>query len=84
MSTIAEKLFNEAQALDRDERIALAEKLIDSVFSGNQSSESEIFAAHLAVAHGRLEEIQSGMVTPVTREDTLMDVKGLVRKGSAA
>ncbi|MEO5915139.1 MAG: addiction module protein [Luteolibacter sp.] len=79
MRAIAEQLFNEAQALDCDERIALAEKLIESV-----SSESEIFAAHLVVAHERLEEILSGKVTPVTREDTLKQVQELLRKGSAA
>ena len=78
MSVTAEQLFEEAQALDRDERIALAEKLLGSI-----TSESEIFAAHLAVAHERLEEIVSGKVTPVSREDTLMQVQELLRKGSA-
>ena len=79
MTTIAEQLFDEAQALNCDERIALAGKLIESV-----SSESEIFAAHLAVAHERLEEILSGKVTPVTREETLRQVRELLRKDSAA
>lgn len=79
MSTIAEHLFNEAQALDSDERIALAGKLLESV-----SSESEIFAAHLAVAHERWEEVLSGKITPVSRDNTLKRVLELLHKGSAA
>ena len=79
MSASAEQLFKDAQALDNDERIALAEKLLESV-----TSESEVFVAHLSVAHERLEEILSGKVTPVSREDTLRRVQELIRNGSAA
>ena len=79
MNATAEQLFENAQALDRDERIALAERLLES-----DTAESEVFAAHLAVAHERLEEMLSGKVTPVSREDTLRQVQELIDNGSAA
>lgn len=79
MTAIAEQLFKTAMALGDEERIALAQKIIGSV-----SSESEIYAAHLAVAHERLEELLSEKVTPVTREETLKQVQELLSKGSAA
>ena len=79
MSVTAEQLFENAQALDRDERIALAERLLES-----DTAESEVFAAHSAVAHERLEEMLSGKVAPVAREDTLRQVQELIGKGSAA
>lgn len=79
MSTIAEHLFKEAQVLDSEERVALAGRLLESV-----TSENEVFAAHLAIAHERLGEVLSGKVTPVSRESTLKRVRELLRKGSAA
>ena len=79
MSVTAEQLFENAQALDRDERIALAERLLES-----DTAESEVFAAHLAAAHERLEEMLSGKVAPVSRENTLRQVQELIGNGSAA
>jgi len=79
MATTVEHLFAEALALDNDNRIELAERLM-----GGIAIDPEIFAEHLAVAHERLEEFLSGKITPVSREDTLQRVQQLLRKGSAA
>jgi hypothetical protein len=55
MTAIAERLFETAMALGEDERVALAERLLESV-----QDDPELFVEQLAVLHRRLQKILSG------------------------
>jgi len=79
MTTAADQIFNDAMTLGNDERIALAEKLIGSIVS-----DQEIFEAHLAVAQRRLDELLSGKVKPISREESKKLIQQSLRGNSAS
>jgi putative addiction module component (TIGR02574 family) len=79
MTTAADQIFNDAMTLGNDERIALAEKLIGSIVS-----DQEIFEAHLAVGQRRLDELLSGKVKPISREELKKLIQQSLRENSAS
>lgn len=70
MTPIAEQLFETAMALGDEERIALAERLIESVHD-----DSEIFAEQLEIAKRRITEIESGMVKAIPGDEVFQMVR---------
>lgn len=70
MTTIVEQLFETAMALGDEERIALAERLIESVHD-----DPEIFAEHLEIAQRRAAEIESGMVKAIPGSEALRMIR---------
>jgi hypothetical protein len=70
MTVIAERLFETAMALDDEERVALGERLIESVYD-----DPEIFAEQLEIAKRRADEIESGMVKAISGDEALRMIR---------
>lgn len=70
MTAVAERIFNEAQALGEDERIALVERLMGSVYL-----ETAICAEHLEISRRRAAEIESGLVEAIPGEEAFRKVR---------
>ena len=70
MTAIAERLFETAMALGDDERIALAERLLESV-----QDDPEIFAEQLEIAQRRFAEIESGLVKAIPGDEVFRRVR---------
>ena len=64
MTAIAEQLFEKAMALGDEERIALAERLFESVHD-----DPEVLAEHLKIVQRRVDEIESGMVEAISHDE---------------
>lgn len=64
MTAIAEQLFEKAMALGDDERIALGERLIESVYD-----DPEILAEQLEIAKRRAAEIESGVIKAIPGDE---------------
>ena len=64
MTAIAEQLFETAMALGDEERIALGERLIESVYD-----DPEILAEQLEIAKRRAAEIESGVVKAIPGDE---------------
>lgn len=66
MTAISEQLFETAMALGDEERIALAERLMESVYD-----DPGIVAEQLEIAQRRASEIESGKVKAIPGEEAL-------------
>jgi hypothetical protein len=75
MTAISEQLFETAMALGDEERLALAERLMESVHD-----DPEIFAEQLAVSRRRLQEILSGEVETVSEETAFQMIREAASK----
>lgn len=79
MTAVAEKLFNEAKALDNDERIALAEKLVGSV-----APDAEALASQLDEVERRASDLTSCAAITIPGEAALRMVREASEKGRVA
>jgi hypothetical protein len=70
MTAIAEQLFETAMALGDEERIALGERLIESVYD-----DPEILAEQLKIAKRRAAEIESGVVKAIPGDEALRMIR---------
>lgn len=70
MTVTVDHLFTEAMHLSGDSRVALAEKLIESV-----EPDKAIFEAQLLIAKRRADELDNGTARAIPGEDALARVR---------
>jgi putative addiction module component (TIGR02574 family) len=73
MTITVDHLFEEALCLSSDSRVALAERLIESV-----EPDKGIFEAQLQVAQRRAHELDSGVVQAIPGEEALARVRDAI------
>ncbi|OAI56382.1 hypothetical protein AYO49_00855 [Verrucomicrobiaceae bacterium SCGC AG-212-N21] len=79
MSVTVDHLFEEAMSLSRDSRVALAERLIESV-----EPEESVFQAQLQVSKQRADELDAGTVEAISGEIALARVReSVLRRGQS-
>jgi hypothetical protein len=79
MAITVETIYNEALCLSSDGRVALAERLLESV-----ESDPGLLEAQAAIAQQRIEELENGSAQPVPGPEGLKRVRESVRKRSQA
>jgi hypothetical protein len=79
MTTTVQEVFEEALSLSEDSRVALAERLIESVVPAPQ-----IVAEQMEVVRQRIADLESGRVQPVPGPEGLNRVREALLKRAAA
>lgn len=79
MPVTVETIYTEALALTDASRLALAERLVESV-----SPDPQVMAEQMAVVRRRLEELDAGSVQPIAGPDGLRRVRETILKRSEA
>ena len=79
MTTTVQEVFEEALSLSADSRVALAERLIESVAPAPQ-----IVAEQREVVRQRIADLESGRVQPVPGPEGLNRVREALLKRAAA
>ena len=79
MTTTVQQVFEEALTLSDDSRVALAERLIESVAPAPQ-----IVAEQMSVVRQRIADLEAGRVQPVPGPEGLNRVRETLLKRAAA
>ncbi len=79
MTTTVQQVFEEALTLSDDNRVALAERLIESVAPAPQ-----IVAEHVEVVRQRIADLEAGRVQPVPGPEGLNRVRETLLRRAAA
>ncbi|MFM8471063.1 MAG: addiction module protein [Limisphaerales bacterium] len=79
MATTVQQVLEEALMLSDDSRVALAERLIESVAPAPQ-----VVAAQMEVVRRRIADLESGRVQPVPGPEGLNRVRETLQKRAAA
>ena len=77
MTTVAEKVFEQALSLPADARLSLVEKLLVSLDLPTQGEIDRLWAEE---AERRVSQIENGEVEPVPGEEVFRRIRGKRRK----